>query len=50
MNEIVNNILLAGDKFMSEKHLKQFGLTNNAFGSFSKNKEGIQTFKETGDS
>ena len=25
MNEIVNNFLLAGDKFMPEMHLKQTG-------------------------
>ena len=27
MNEIVNNFLLAGDKFMPEIHLKQPGFT-----------------------
>ena len=27
MNEIVNNLLLAGDKFMPEIHLKQPGFT-----------------------
>ena len=26
MNEIVNNFLLAGDKRMSENHLRQLGL------------------------
>ena len=26
MNEIVNKLLLAGDKFMPEMHLKQLGL------------------------
>ena len=30
MNEIVNNFLLAGDKFMPEMHLKQPGLTYSA--------------------
>ena len=48
MNEIVNNFLLAGDKFMSEMHLKQPGFTYSACGPFTKNKEWIQTFKETG--
>ena len=27
MNEIVNEFLLAGDKFMSEMHLRQLGFT-----------------------
>ena len=38
MNEIVNNFLLAGDKFMPEKHLKQLGFTYSACGPFTKNK------------
>ena len=41
MNEIVNNLLLAGYKFMPEMHLKQSGFTYNACGPFSKNKERI---------
>ena len=49
MNEIVNNFLLAGDKFMSEMHLKQPGFTYSTCGTFTKNKERIQKFKETGD-
>ena len=49
MNEIVNMFLLAGDKFMLEMHLKQPGFTYSACGSFTKNKERIQKFKETGD-
>ena len=49
MNEIVNKFLLAGDKFMPEMHLKQSGFTYRACGSFTKNKERIQKFKETGD-
>ena len=49
MNEIANKFLLAGDKFMSETHLKQPGFTYSACGSFAKNKERIQKFKETGD-
>ena len=32
MTEIINNILLTGDKFMSELHLKQTGLTYSACG------------------
>ena len=49
MNKIVNKFLLAGDKFMPEMHLKQPGFTYSACGSFTKNKEQIQKFKETGD-
>ena len=49
MNEIVNKFLLAGDKFMPEMHLKQPGFTYSACGPFTKNKEGIQKFKEAGD-
>ena len=50
MNEIVNKILLAGDRFMLEMHLRQPGFTYSACGLFPKNKERIQKFKETGDS
>ena len=50
MNEIVNKLLLAGDSFMLEKHLKQSGFTYGACGLFTKNKGRIQKFKETGDS
>ena len=49
MNEIVNKFLLAGDTFMLEMHLKQPGFTYSACGPFTKNKERIQKFKETGD-
>ena len=50
MNEIVNTFLLVGDKFMSEMHLKQSGFTYRACGPFTKKKERIKKFKETGDS
>ena len=49
MNEIVNKFLLAGDNCMPEMHLKQSGFTYSACGSFTKNKERIQKFKERGD-
>ena len=49
MNEIVKKFWLAGDKFMPEMHLKQSGLTYSACGPFTKSKERIQKFKETGD-
>ena len=48
MKEIVNKSLLAGDKFMPEMHLKQPGFTYSACGPFTKNKERIQTFMQTG--
>ena len=48
INEIVNNFLLAGNKFIAEMHLKQPGLTYSVCGAFTKNKERIQKFKETG--
>ena len=48
MNEIVNKFLLAGDKFMPEMHLKQLGFAYSACGLFTKNKERIKKFKETG--
>ena len=47
MNEIIKKFLLAGDKFMPEIHLKQPGFTYSACGTFTKNKERIQKFKET---
>ena len=49
MNEIVNKFLLAGEKFMSEMYLKQPRFTYSACGPFTKSKERIQKFKETGD-
>ena len=48
MNEIANKFLLVGNKFMPEMHLKQPGFTYSACGPFTKNKERIQKFKETG--
>ena len=48
MNEIVNKFLLAGDKFIPEMHLKQPGFTYSACGSFTKYKERIEKFEETG--
>ena len=46
MNDI---ILLIGDKFMPEMHLRQPGFTYSACGPFTKNKQRIQRFMETGD-
>ena len=49
INEIVNKFLLAGDTFMPEMHLEQPGFIYSPCGPFTKNKEKIQKFKETGD-
>ena len=48
MNEILNKFLLVGDKFISEMHLKQPSFTYSACGSFTKNKERIKKFMQTG--
>ena len=39
MNEIINQFLLAGDKFMPEMHLKQPRFTYSACGPFTKKKK-----------
>ena len=48
MNVTVNNFTLASDKFMPEMHLKQPGFTFSACGPFTKNKERIEKFMQTG--
>ena len=48
MNEIINKFLLVGDKFMPEMHLRQPGFTYSACGPFTKNKERIEKFMQTG--
>ena len=50
MNHVINRFLLTGDQFMPEMHLRQPQFTYSACGPFTKNKERIQKFKETGDS
>ena len=49
MNNIINKFLLAGDKFMPEMHLRQPQFTYSACAPFTKHKQRIQKFKETGD-
>ena len=44
-----NNFLLTGDKFMPELHLRQPGFTYTFLKPFTKHREMIQIFKETGD-
>ena len=48
MNGIVYKILLVGDKFMPEMHLRQPGFTYSACGPFTKNRERIAKFMQTG--
>ena len=48
MNEIVSKLLLTGDTFMREMHLKQSGFTYSACGPFTINTEGIEKFMQTG--
>ena len=48
MNNTINKFLLAGDKFMPEMHLRQLEFTYSACGPFTKQKQRIQKFKETG--
>ena len=50
MNEIINSFLLAGDKFITEMHLRQPGFTYSASRPFAKNKEQMKKIEETGDS
>ena len=49
MNNIINKFLLAGDKVMPEIHLRQPQFTYSACVPFTKHKQRIQKFKETGD-
>ena len=44
----MNKFLLVGDKFMPEMHLKQPGFTYSACGPFTKNKERLENFMQTG--
>ena len=49
MNNIINKSLLAGDKFMLEMHLRQSRFVYSACGPFTRHKERIKKFKQTGD-
>ena len=46
MNEIVNNFLLVGDKFMPEMHLRKPGFTCCACVSFKKTKKKYKNLKK----
>ena len=49
MNNTINKLLLAGDKFMPEIHLRQPQFTYGACGPFTKHEQRIQKFREAGD-
>ena len=49
MNQIVNKVLLTGDKYMPEMHLRQPGFTYSACGPFNKNKQRTPKLMQTGD-
>ena len=49
MNEIANEFLLAGDKFIPEMHLRQPGFSYSAYGPSTRNKQRTQKFMETED-
>ena len=48
MNKIVNKFLRVRDKFLPEMHLKRPGFTFSACGPFTKNKERVEKFMQTG--
>ena len=48
MNEIVNKLLLVGDKLMPKMYLKQPGFTYSACGPYTRNKERIEKFMQAG--
>ena len=48
-SNVINKLLLAGDKFMPEIHLRQPRFTYSACGPFTKHEQRIQKFKETRD-
>ena len=49
MNNIINKFLVAGDKFMPKMHLRQPQFVYSACVPFTRHKERIKKFKQTGD-
>ena len=49
MNKVINKFLLAGDKIMPEMHLRQYQFVYSAYGPFTRHKEKIKKFEQTGD-
>ena len=48
MNETLSKFFLWGDKFMPKMHLKQPRFTYSTIGPFTRNKERIEKFMQTG--
>ena len=48
MGQMVNKVLLAGDKCMPKMHLIQHEFTDSTCGRFTKHREGIQKLMQTG--
>ena len=48
VDDFIHKFLLVGDKSMPEMHLRQPGFTCSACGSFTKNKERIEKFMQSG--
>ena len=48
MNKIVNKFLLAGDKFIQDLHLKQPSFTYSACYPFTRIKERVEKFMQSG--
>ena len=48
-SNVINKLLLAGDKFLPEIHLRQSQFTCSGCGPFTKHEQRTQKFKETGD-
>ena len=50
MNNVINKFLLTADKFMPETHLKDLKVgTSSACGPFTRHKDRINKFIQTGD-
>ena len=49
MNNVINKLSLAGDKFIPEMHLRQPQFVYSVCGPFTRHKERIKEFKGTGD-
>ena len=49
MNNVINKLLLVGDKLMPEMNLRQPHFAYSACGPFTRHKERIKEFKRTGD-
>ena len=49
MKNVINKFLLADNKFMPEMHLRQPQFVYSACGPFTRHKERIKKFKQTGD-